>query len=84
MIIFFLILSWIIVGWLAHREGRNSGYNLGYDRGYHQCCKDNKIKVSSLEYFQDRGFEVETGIHQAREFEKEIKGEKSIEENDEE
>jgi len=57
--------------------GDNSGYNLGYDRGYHQCAIDYNIKeVGVLDYFQDRDFEIKTGIHQSREFEKEIKGKK--------
>lgn len=71
-----LILSWIIVGWIAYRTGKNSGYNLGYDHGYHQCARDYDIKdVSPLDYFQPRDFEVETGIAQARELEKKLKGE---------
>lgn len=85
---FLLIVSWIIVGWIGYKVGKNSGYNLGYNRGYHQCCEDynlyDKERISRLEYFQDRDFEIKTGIYQERMYgfpmvSREIKPEEFIE-----
>lgn len=74
----FLVAAFVVGILVGRKIGWNGGFNLGYNRGYHQCCKDydlyEKEGISQLDYFQDRKFEIEKGIYEARELERELKG----------
>ncbi|MDP2930263.1 MAG: hypothetical protein Q8N56_01480 [bacterium] len=75
---YLLIAACVICIWIGRKSGRDAGYSIGYHHGYKQCCEDydlyKKEGIDRLSFFQERSFEIKEGIHEAREFEKELKG----------